>query len=142
MTCGQLKPFLPPLPFDFLVIEVPALGAQKLGDHAVAIAAILLGEPNQFQPKRIIVTRRTLITHRRARNPRHRSSPALRNAELLAGVYDNNHMSRSNCSFVLNLAKIAKKRYIAIVNVILRNVLARKCLHQALLIRDTYDEEK
>ena len=86
MTCGQLKPFLPPLPFDFLVIEVPALGAQKLGDHAVAIAAILTGEPNQFQPKRIIVTRRTLITHRRARNPRHRTSPVLRNAELLAGV--------------------------------------------------------
>ena len=56
---------------NLLVINVPALCAQKLGNHSIAVSAILLGQPDQVQPERIIIARHTLIAHRRTRNTRH-----------------------------------------------------------------------
>ena len=86
---GQLQPFLAPKPFNLLVIKVPALCTQKLGNHSIAVSAILLGKPDQIQPERIIVTRHTLIAHRRTRNTRHRTNSTFRNTKLLASM--NNH---------------------------------------------------
>jgi len=43
----QLQAFLAPDPPDPLVIDGPALGTQKLADFAVAVAAILFGQPDQ-----------------------------------------------------------------------------------------------
>ncbi|MBI1203282.1 MAG: hypothetical protein GC182_12290 [Rhodopseudomonas sp.] len=45
-----MQAFLASDPLDFLVIDGPALGPQQLADLAVALAAVLLGQPDQGQP--------------------------------------------------------------------------------------------
>ena len=45
MAVRELQPFLAPEPLDLLVVSGPSFGAEKLRDLAIAVAAILLGEP-------------------------------------------------------------------------------------------------
>ena len=40
----DFKPFLPPNPFDALVIYMPAAVVQHSGDHAISIASELFGQ--------------------------------------------------------------------------------------------------
>ena len=51
----QLHPFFPPQSLDFLVIDLPALDPKKGSNLAIAIAAILLGEPDQCQAKAVVI---------------------------------------------------------------------------------------
>ena len=55
MTFRKLKSLLTPKPLDFLMIDAPPFYAQKLGDFAIAIAAILFGKTNESQPECIII---------------------------------------------------------------------------------------
>ena len=51
-----LKTLFPPQPFYFLVIDLPAFNAKQRGNLPVAIAAILLCQPDQSQPKAVIIS--------------------------------------------------------------------------------------
>ena len=52
---GELQPFFSPDPFDLLVVDVPAFNTKELGNLSVAIAAILLCQSNQSQPKAVVI---------------------------------------------------------------------------------------
>ncbi len=52
----KLQSFLAPEPLDLLVIDPPALDAEQFGDLTIAISAVLLRQPYDCQPQRIIVS--------------------------------------------------------------------------------------
>ena len=58
---GYLETLFPPQPSHSLVIDLPAFNAEQLGNLPVAIAAILLCQSDQSQPKAVIISRRCLI---------------------------------------------------------------------------------
>lgn len=51
----KLQAFLAPKPLDLLVVDPPALGLKQFTDLAIAVTAILLGEPDQGQTKLVVV---------------------------------------------------------------------------------------
>jgi hypothetical protein len=61
VTLRYLEAFLPPQPLDLLVVYTPAFNAEQLGNLPVAIAAILLCQSDQSQPKAVIISRGCLI---------------------------------------------------------------------------------
>ncbi len=61
VTLRYLETLFPPKPFDLLVIDLPAFNAEQLGNLPVAIAAVLLCQSDQSQPKAVIISRRCLI---------------------------------------------------------------------------------
>jgi len=54
-TLRYLKTLFPPQPFHLLVIDLPAFNAKQRGNLPVAIAAILLCQSDQSQPKAVII---------------------------------------------------------------------------------------
>ena len=61
VTLRYLETLFPPQPFDLLVIDLPAFNAEQLGNLPVAIAAILLCQSDQSQPKAVIISGRFRI---------------------------------------------------------------------------------
>ncbi len=57
MALRELQAFFPPEPLDLLVIDHPAFKPEQLGDLAIAITAILFGEPDHGQAQRFIIVR-------------------------------------------------------------------------------------
>ena len=55
MALRQLQAFLAPQALHFLVIDFPALNAEKCSNLAVTVAAIVFGQSDQSQPKAIII---------------------------------------------------------------------------------------
>ena len=51
----QLKIFFPPQALDLLVFDHPAFDAKELSNLTIAIAIILLGQPNEGQAQFVIV---------------------------------------------------------------------------------------
>ena len=52
----KLQTFLPPEPLDLLVIDLPAFNMEQLSDLAVAKPAVLLRQPDQSPPQRIVIS--------------------------------------------------------------------------------------
>jgi len=61
VTLRYLETLFPPEPLYLFVIDLPAFNAEQLGNLSVAIAAILLCQSDQSQPKAVIIYRRCLI---------------------------------------------------------------------------------
>jgi hypothetical protein len=59
----KLQPFLAPETLHLLVVHVPALDAQQLGDHALAVSAVLLGKSDERQSQGIVVLRDGPVLH-------------------------------------------------------------------------------
>lgn len=55
VTMGQLQTFFPPKAFHLLVIHSPAFDTQHLGNLAIPISAILLGQSDQSQAQVFII---------------------------------------------------------------------------------------
>jgi len=55
VTLRQLETFFPPKPLHALVIDVPALDSQELGDLAIPVSSVLLGQTDQSQPKAVFI---------------------------------------------------------------------------------------
>ena len=51
----QLQAFFTPDPLDLLVIDGPAFDAQELAHLAVAVAAVLFGQPDQGQTQIVLM---------------------------------------------------------------------------------------
>lgn len=49
MSFWQLEPFFTPQTLNFLVINAPALNPQQLGDLAISVSPILLGQTDHRQ---------------------------------------------------------------------------------------------
>ncbi len=45
----QLQTLFAPKPLDLLVVYMPALGCQQLGNLAIAVPPVLFGQPDQGQ---------------------------------------------------------------------------------------------
>src|SRR5690606_23569067 len=78
----NLQPLLPPDALDPLVVDHPAhLAAQKLGDLAIAVAAIAAGQCNDVLGQLLLVVPAARNTPLRgAMLPKHEAYPALRHA--------------------------------------------------------------
>ena len=55
MTLRQLKPLFAPDPLNLLVVHLPAFDTQQFRYLAVAVASVLLGQPDQGEPESIII---------------------------------------------------------------------------------------
>lgn len=84
----ELQSFLAPEPFDLLVIDPPALDVEQFGDLTIAISAVLLRQPDQCQPQRIVISRGWSILQGAPREADYPARPSLRRRELLACVKD------------------------------------------------------
>ena len=51
----QLKALFAPDPLKLLVVHLPAFDMQQLGNLAIAVAPILLRQPDQRQPQSIVI---------------------------------------------------------------------------------------
>jgi len=88
VSLWKLQSFLTPEPLDLLVIDLPAFEVKQLGDLAIAISAVLLCQPDQSQPQRIIVSRGWSILQGAPRQTDDPARSPLRRSELLACVND------------------------------------------------------
>ena len=80
----QLQPFFPPQSLNFLVIDLPALDPKKGSNLAIAIAAILLGEPDQCQAKAVVILLSScFVTLCGSWSTKSSTGAALRSADLL-----------------------------------------------------------
>ena len=84
----KLQPFFAPEPLDPLVIDLPAFDAEQFRDLAIAIPTVLLRQPDQSQPQRIIIPLARLVLQGASRQTDHPACPSLRCRELLACVND------------------------------------------------------
>jgi len=57
MTLRQLKAFFAPDPLNLLVVHLPAFDTQQFRYLAIAVAPILLRQPDQGEPQGGIVTK-------------------------------------------------------------------------------------
>ena len=80
----QLKSLFAPDPLNLLVVHPPAFDAQQLRYLAIAVAAVLLRQPDQSQPQGVIVSIGRLVMQGAARQANHPAGPSLRRRELLA----------------------------------------------------------
>ena len=83
VTLRYLETLFPPQPLYLLVIDLPAFNAEQLGDLPVAIAAIMLCQSDQSQPKAVIISRRCLIALCGPCHADRSASPPLGRPELL-----------------------------------------------------------
>ena len=84
----KLQPFFAPEPFHLLVVDLPAFDAQEFRYLAIAVPTVLLGQPDQSQPQRIIIPLGRLVLQGASRQTDHPACPSLRRRELLARVND------------------------------------------------------
>ena len=84
----QLQALLAPQPLDLLVIDPPALSLKQLAHLAIAVAAILLGQPDQREAQLVVILLSRPVLQGAARKPDNPARAALRRAELLARVDD------------------------------------------------------
>ena len=82
----QLQALFPPQAPDLLVIDRPALDTKKLGDLAVTVAAILLGQPDQGQAQCVIILWSRLVAQGAPRQADRFAGSPLRGVELLANM--------------------------------------------------------
>jgi len=83
MTLRYLETLFPPQPFYLLVIYLLAFNAEQLGNLPIAIAAILLCQSDQSQPKAVIIFRGCLIALCGPCHADRSASPPLGRPELL-----------------------------------------------------------
>ena len=67
-----------------LVVHLPALDMQQLGNLAIAVAPILLRQPGQRQPQSIVIFGVWSILQGASRQTNHPAGPSLRRRKLLA----------------------------------------------------------
>ena len=80
----DLQPFLPPDPFDPLMVHMPAAVVQQPSDHAIPIAAELFGQRGDVLGQPCLVRQTTgHLALRRAMLTQCAANPALRYAEGL-----------------------------------------------------------
>ena len=79
----QLKSLFAPDPLNFLVVHLPAFDTQQLGNLAIAVAPILLRQPDQSQPKSLIISPGRLVLQGASRQTDRPACPSLRRRELL-----------------------------------------------------------
>ena len=84
----QLQAFLAPDSLDLLVVDGKAFGPQKLADLAVAVAPVLLGQPDQGQPQVILGPGHSRIALGAAGNSENLTGPPLGCPELLPRLDD------------------------------------------------------
>jgi hypothetical protein len=71
-----LKTFFAPDPLNLLVVHLPTFDAQQFGYLAIAVALVLLGQPDQGQSQSIISPGRSVL-QRTARQSGHPACPSL-----------------------------------------------------------------
>jgi hypothetical protein len=98
-----LQAFLAPDPLDFLVIDRPALDPQQFADLAVAVTAVLFGQPDQGQAQIVLVPGNGPIAQGTAGNSENLAGPPLGCPELLASLNDGG--SQSLCRQALGFKK-------------------------------------
>jgi len=86
VTLRYLETLFPPQPFYLLVIDLPAFNAKQLGNLPIAIAAILLCQSDQSQPKAVIIFRACLIALCGPCHADRSASPPLGRPELLTNM--------------------------------------------------------
>ena len=86
---GDFQPLASPDPLDPLVVDQPAGPTQKLGDLAIAVAAVLPGQLDDVvgQPRFIVTAPRDLAL-RRAMLPERRTGTALGNRQRSSNMLD------------------------------------------------------
>ena len=84
MTLRQLKPLFAPDPLNLLVVHLPAFDTQQFRYLAIAVAPILLRQPDQGEPESIIIFSGRLVLQGTTRQANHPAGPPLRCRELLA----------------------------------------------------------
>ena len=62
LLLGNFQPLAPPDAFDPLVVDDPTLGPEHRRDAAIAVAAILTGQPDDRRRQRRLVVRNTMRT--------------------------------------------------------------------------------
>ena len=82
----QLQALFPPQALGLLVIDRPALDTKKLGELAVTVAAILLGQPDQGQAQFVIILWSRLEAQGAPRQADRFAGSSLRGVELLANM--------------------------------------------------------
>ena len=55
MTMGQLQTLFSPQAFNLLMVNLPALNTKEVGDLALTVTAILLGQSNHRQTEFFVV---------------------------------------------------------------------------------------
>ena len=83
MTLRYLETLFPSQPLYLLVIDFSAFNAEQLGNFPVAIAAILLCQSDQSQPKAVIISRRCPMALCGPCHADRSASPPLGRPELL-----------------------------------------------------------
>ena len=68
------------------MVDAPALDPQELPDLPIAIATILLGEPDQGEAQIVLVLSPDLIAEGAPRYPKNLARPSLGRSELLTGL--------------------------------------------------------
>ena len=82
----QLQTFFPPQPLDLLVIDDPAFDTKKLGDLAITVTAILLGQLDQCQAEFVIILWCCLVAQTAPRQADRFAGSSLRRIELLTNM--------------------------------------------------------
>ena len=82
----QSQTFFPPQPLNLLVLDDPAFDTKKLGDLAITVTAILLGQPDQCQAEFVIILWCCLVAQRAPRQADRFAGSSLRRIELLANT--------------------------------------------------------
>ena len=80
----QLKALFAPDPLNLLVVHHPAFDMQQLGNLAIAVAPILLRQPDQRQPQSIVIFGVWSMLQGASRQTNHPAGPSLRRRKLLA----------------------------------------------------------
>ena len=82
----QLKALSAPDRLNLFVVHLPAFDMQRLGNLAIAVAPIMLRQPDQRQPQSIGICGVWSMLQGASRQTNHPASPSLRRRKLLARV--------------------------------------------------------
>jgi hypothetical protein len=84
MTLRQLEPLFAPGPRNLLVVHRPAFDTQQRRYLAIAVAPVLLRQPDQIQPQGSIIFPGRLVLQGTKRQSNHPAGSPFRRRELLA----------------------------------------------------------
>ena len=86
VSLRQLKPLFTPDPLNLLVVHLPAFDTQQLGNLAIAVATVLLRQPDQSEPESLVISISLcrLVLQGASRQADQPACPPLRRRELLA----------------------------------------------------------
>ena len=84
MTLRQLEPLFAPGPLNLLVVHRPAFDTQQRRNLAIAVAPVLLRQPDQIQPQGSIIFPGRLVLQGTKRQSNHPAGSPFRRRELLA----------------------------------------------------------